>query len=82
MKEVEIREALKDLSKFMREVYCWCDQDGSYTTGMVSLSRGTVRSMRRLVDAVLEADSKGEKVKLMDGFDSAYMQLFAERSKR
>lgn len=73
-KEVTSREALTDLSKFLREVYVWCDVNGEYK-GTVSLSQGTVKGMRRLVDAVLEADASGGKIRLMEGYDSVYAQL-------
>lgn len=60
---VNKREALTDLSRFLRDMYCWCDQDGSYTTGLVSVTRGTIKEMRRCVDAVLDADNHDGAVK-------------------
>ena len=76
MKTVSEHDALKDLSKFLRDMYCWCDQNGSYTTGMVSVSRKTVRNMRRLVDAILSGE-----IKLSDKYDSVYVQLCEEARK-
>lgn len=75
MKQVTAREALRDLSKYLRDMYTWCDQNGSCTTDAVSVSRGKIRQLRRLVDAVLEADMRGENVKLCDRYDSVYAQL-------
>ena len=76
MKVVSERDALKDLSKYLRDMYCWCDHDGSYTGDTISVSRKKIRDIRRLVDAVLSG-----KVRLCDGYDSAYAQLCDERSK-
>lgn len=76
MKQVSEREALKDMSKYLRDMYCWCDQNGSYTTGMVSVSRDNIRNLRRLVDAILSGE-----VKLCDGYDSVYAQLCDKRGK-
>ena len=70
MKTVSEREALRGLNMFLRDMYCWCDVNGEFGTGMVSVSRKTVRKMRRLVDAILEG-----RVVLMDGYDSVYAQL-------
>lgn len=67
---VSEREALMGLNKYLRDMYCWCDVNGEYTTGMVSISRDTVKKMRRLVDAILDG-----KVVLADGYDSVYAQL-------
>lgn len=75
MKEITRRDALKGLSRFMRDMYCWCDQDGRYTTDMVSVSRKTVKAMRRLVDAVLDADAHGTGVKVPDGNEDVFAAL-------
>lgn len=74
MKEVTTREVLRDLNKFMRDMYCWCDQDGLYTTGRVSVSRDTIKRIRRCIDVVLEA-SDGGKVKLDPSHETAYAYL-------
>lgn len=76
MKQVSEREALKDLSKFLRDMYCWCDYSGSYTGFTVEVSRKTIRNLRRVVDAVLSGE-----VKLCDGYDSVYAQLHGGRGK-
>lgn len=70
LKTVTERDALKDLSKFLRDMYCWCDHSGSYTGDSVEVSRGTVKNVRRVIDAVLSGD-----VKVCDGYDSVYAQL-------
>ena len=77
MKTVSEREALRDLSKFLRDMYCWRDQDGRYDTDLVSVTRHTVKSMRRLIDAVLRDD-----IKVCDKYDSVYSQLCGEAKKR
>ena len=74
MKQVSERDALRDLSRFLRDMYCWCDYDGSYTSDSVRVSRKTIRNLRRVVDAVLSGE-----VKLCDGYDSLYAQLCAKR---
>ena len=77
MKEVTTDEALSDLSKYLRDVYCWCDADGSYTSGIISVSRYTVRMIRRCVDAIREAASSNAMVKVPEGYDSVYERLSA-----
>ena len=74
MKQVSEREALRDLSKYLRDMYCWCDHAGSYTGDTVEVQRKTIRNLRRLVDAILSGD-----VKLRDGYDSAYAELCGQR---
>lgn len=64
MKTVTRREALKGLSRFLRDMYTWCDVNGEYK-GTVSVSKGTVKRMRRLVDSVLEADASGADVRII-----------------
>lgn len=73
MREVTTDEALRDLSKFLRDMYCWCDHAGSYTSGSVEVKRETIKAMRRLVDAI-----QSGKVKLGDGYATAYVQLCHE----
>lgn len=70
MKQVSERDALKDLSKYLRDMYCWCDHEGKYTGGTVEVSRKTIRKLRLVVDAVLSGE-----VKLADGYVSVYAQL-------
>lgn len=76
MKQVSERDALKDLSKYLRDMYYWCDADGSYTGESVSVSRKTIRNLRRLVGAILSG-----KVELADGYTSVYAQLYNEKEK-
>ena len=80
MRHVTTRSALTDLNRFLREMYMWCDQNGWYDTGVVSVSRGSVNAMRRIVDSVVMAD--GGDVVLPDGYDSAYAYLADSKSKR
>ena len=74
MKRVSERDALRDLSKFLRDMYCWCDYNGSYTGDSVEVSRKTICNLRRVVDAILSGE-----VKLCDGYDSVYAQLVGGR---
>lgn len=75
MKQVSKRDALRDLSKFLRDMYCWCDCNGSYTGDTVEVSRKTIRNLRRVVDAVRISGV----VKVCDGYDSVYAQLNGDR---
>lgn len=82
MRKVSKVDALKDLSRFMRDMYCWCDQNGSYTTKMVSVNRDTLKALRRCVDAVIEAENTGAEIRIMDGYDSVYAQLCDSKRRR
>ena len=75
MRHVSKRDAMKDLSKYLNDMYYWCDVNGEYTTGMVSVSRDTVKKLRQLMDAILEADANDSVVIVADGYDSVYAQL-------
>ena len=63
MKTVTRREALMGLSRFLRDAY----------TREGHLSRAEVKAMRRLVDAVLEADANGADVRIIG--DDVYEEL-------
>lgn len=75
MRHVSKRDAMRDLSKYLNDMYCWCDVNGEYTTGLVSVSRETVKKLRQLMDAILEADANDSVVFVSDGYDSVYAQL-------
>lgn len=75
MKQVTATDALRDLSKFLREVYCWCDVNGNYCTETVSVSRDTIKHVRRCVDAVQDNMRNGTPIYVMDGCDGVYEQL-------
>lgn len=75
MKQVTTIEALRDLSRFLRDMYCWCDQNGSYTTGSISVGRGTVKDVRRCVDAIISNMQNDVPIYVMDGCDGVYEQL-------
>ena len=71
------RDALKDVSRFLRDVYCWCDAEGGYS-GPISITRGTVKAVRRCVDAVLAADAMGsDVVRVEEPYDGTYEYLSA-----
>lgn len=75
MKQVTATDALRDLSKFLREVYCWCDVNGNYCTETMSVSRDTIKQVRRCVDAVQDNMRNGTPIYVMDGCDGVYEQL-------
>lgn len=76
MKHVSKRDALCDMNKFLREMYYWCDLNGSYENKTpVSVSRDTIRKMHQLINAVLEADANGTDIIVADGYDSVFAQL-------
>lgn len=75
MKQVTSIKALKDLSRYLRDMYCWSDQNGNYLTGVVSVSRKHVKSMRHVVDAVLDNLQNGTPINVMDGSDGIYEEL-------
>lgn len=82
MIETDPHNALRDLGRFMRDMYVWCDQNGDYTTGMVSVSRDTIKRMRRVLDAVLEADVHGGKVCVSDWHGDVYTMLTDTSARR
>lgn len=84
MIETDPHGALRDLGRFMRDMYVWCDQNGDYTTGLVSVKRDTIKRMRRVLDAVLEADAHGGKVRVSDWYGDVYTMLTdtAKRKRR
>lgn len=75
MKKVTSVDALRDLSKFLRDMYCWCDHNGSHLTGTVSVSRDTIKQMRRCVDAIQDNTRNGTPIYVMDGCDGVYEEL-------
>lgn len=75
MRTVTSVDALRDLSRFLRDVYCWCDHNGNYLTGTVSVSRDTIRQMRRCVDAIQDNMRNNTPIYVMDGCDGVYEQL-------
>lgn len=78
--KVSRRDALKDLSKYLRDMYLWCDVNGEYlVTGTVSVSKGNVKTMRRVIDKVLEDDATGCGIRIPDDYDSVYSMLHANR---
>ena len=75
MKQVKATDALRDLSRFLREVYCWCDAEGNYCTETVSVSRDTIKQVRRCVDAVQDNLRNDTPINVKDGCDGVYEQL-------
>lgn len=50
MKTVSERDALKDLSKFLRDMYCWCDHDASEVFDNID-----IKNMKAIKDGFLRA---------------------------
>lgn len=80
MRHVSTREALTDLNKFARTMRRWCDQNGEYENGVVSVSDLTLADISNAIDAVLAAD--GGDVRVPERHDSIYAYLCASTHKR
>ena len=79
MVKVSKREAMRDVSKFLRDIYVWCDQDGRYDTGAVSCTRKTIKAIRRVMDSIIEADANDTDIRVPEGYDSVYAMLRGQR---
>jgi len=75
MRQVTAMDAMRDLNRFLRDMYCWCDHEGSYTSDVVSVSRDTVKRLRRVTDAVLDNVQNGTPIHVKDGYSGVYEQL-------
>lgn len=85
MKQVSERDALRDLSRFLRDMYCWESNTPDWAKGMtdkedepVAVTRHTVKAMRRCVDAVLDSMQNGTPINVMDGYSGVYEQLVGQ----
>ena len=74
---VTSREALEGISRFLSDVGGWCDQDGSFDTDSISISRAMVGEIRGCIDTVIDAD--GGAVAIDAGCKSMYEQLSKRR---
>jgi len=79
MRQVTVMDAMRDLNKFLRDMYCWCDHEGSYTSDVVSVKRNTIKRLRRVTDAVLDNVQNGTPIYVRDGCNGVYEQLVSER---
>ena len=75
MRQVTAMDAMRDLNKFLRDMYCWCDREGSYTGGTVEVTRGTIKLLRRVTDAILDNVQNGTPIYVKDGCNGVYEQL-------
>lgn len=85
MKRVSERDALKDLSRFLRDMYCWKSNTPEWAAGMIGtddevigVTRHTIKAMRRCVDAVLDSMQNGTPINVMDGYNGVYEQLVGQ----
>lgn len=75
MKIVTSLQAMIGLGLFLDEMQTWCDQNGEYETGMVSVSIDSVKRMSMLVDAIIDQVQKGTPIIIADGYNGVYEQL-------
>lgn len=75
MRQVTAMDAMRDLNKFLRDMYCWCDHEGSYTSGTISVTRDTIKLVRRVTDAVLDNVQNGTPIYVKEGCSGVYEQL-------
>lgn len=83
MKQVTATDALRDLSRFLREVYCWeaiipDGWDGCKEDEAIGISRHTVKAMRRVVDSALDSLQNGTPIRVPDKHSGVYEQLIAQ----
>jgi len=76
-------DALRDLSRFMRDMYCWEANipdgwDGCKEDEAIGVSRHTVKTMRRVVDAIIDNERNGTPIRVPDGHDGVYEQMVAQ----
>jgi len=81
MRQVTAMDAMRDLNKFLRDMYCWCDREGSYTGGTVEVTRDTIKQVRRVTDAILDNVQNGTPIYVKDGCNGVYEQLVSERGR-
>ena len=79
MRMVTSLQALIDVSKFLKDMQTWCDQNGEYDTEVVSVSLKNVKQMSRCIDAVLDQIQNGTPILVADGYDGVYEQLVGKR---
>lgn len=75
MKIVTSLQALIGLGLFLDEMQTWCDQNGEYGTGLVSVSIDSVKRMSLCVNAIIDQAQKGTPIIIADGYDGVYEQL-------
>ena len=69
------RDALRDIGKYLTDMGTWCDQDGRYDRGMVSVSTESVNRLRHTVDLILRAGTHGALVEVPNEYDTIYAYL-------
>lgn len=77
---VSTREALIDINSFVRAMRLWCDQNGEYENGIVSVSDFTLAGINKVIDSMLVAD--GGDVIVPEAYDSIYAYLYASTNGR
>lgn len=87
MKTVTSERALRDLARFLRDMYCWEANipdgwDGCKDDEAIGVTRHTVKAMRRCVDAVLDNIQNGTPIRVADGFNGVYEQLVGQLGRK
>lgn len=89
MRQVTTVDALRDLSKFLRDMYCWESNTPDWAAGMtdkedepIAVTRHTVKAMRRCVDAVLDNMRNGTPIRIANDCDGVYEQLVGQLGRR
>lgn len=89
MKQVTTIDALRDLSKFLRDMYCWESDTPDWAVGMtdkedepIAVTRHTVKAMRRCVDAVLDNMRNGTPIRIVNDCNGVYEQLVGQLGRR
>ena len=72
------RDALRDIGKYLTDMSAWCDQDGRFDRGMISVSTESVNRLRHTVDLILRAGTHGALVEVPEGYSSIYAYLCHE----
>lgn len=66
---------MRDVSKYLTDMGTWCDQDGRFDRGMVSVRTDSINRLRNCVSLVLKAGIHGALIEVPDGFSSVYAYL-------
>lgn len=89
MKTVTGERALRDLARFMRDMYCWESDTPNWAAGTIdkedepiAVTRHTVKAMRRCVDAVLDNMRNGTPIRIANDCNGVYEQLVGQLGRR
>lgn len=87
MKTVTGAQALRDLARFLRDMYCWEAYipegwDGCKEDEAIGVTRHTIKAMRRVVDSALDSLQNGTPIRVPDEHSGVYEQLVAQLGRR